>query len=152
MNARPVLAARPEILLQAMPALRPLNIPSGEHPRSAVKLCIPCLEGQISLGETWRKENFFHTICWYGWLEACLYLMSCIYVDVSTPSLSVHSVWLCCEYVHGRGTDQEGRKALYVYYSSFVHLISQANIDTCRWSSQIINSLEEKHRICTDCQ
>lgn len=78
---------------------------------------------------------FFHTICWCGWLEPHLYLMSCMYVSISTAGLSVDSVWLCCECAYRRGTVPEGRKTIYVYYSSFMHLILQAKTDTWRLSN-----------------
>lgn len=67
----------------------------GAIPGSGEKLCLPRLEGHLSLGKSYRKENFFHTTCWCGWLEACLYLTSCVCVNVSAAILWTDSVWLC---------------------------------------------------------
>lgn len=88
MNARPFTAERPKVFQQAVSAQASEHSKWGNIPGLAEKLCGPCSAGQLSLGKTCRKEHFPpHVICWCGWQEACLYLMFCMDVNVSTAGI-----------------------------------------------------------------
>lgn len=101
---------------------------------SAEKLCTPCLEGHLSQGKTCIKELwvFFPPCHLLVWVARGLSLFSVMYVCHCED----RSVWLCCERAHETGTVQGGRQTIYVYSSSFMHVISQANIDTWTLSNQ----------------
>lgn len=72
------------------------NGEAAQVPGSAGTLCIPCWQGHRSLGKRGERRTFSHTACWCGWIEARLYLRSCMYVNVSTASLWMDSLGLRC--------------------------------------------------------
>lgn len=136
--SRKMNAWRPKVFQQAMSAPASEHSKWGNIPGLAEKICGPCSEGQLSLGKTCRKEHFPPPPLYLlVWVAGGLPLFNDLCVRQCQHSWYMNGFCKTLPWMRPqeRYSSRRKRDNLCVL-PGFMHLISQANMDTWRLSNQ----------------
>ena len=122
----------------------------GAIPGSGEKLCLPRLEGHLSLGKSYRKENFFshHLLVW---VARGLSLFNFVCVCQCKRSYPMNRFCMTLHMSLGEVQfEKEERQCLSL--TPVLCIWYHRQIETPRdCQAKIKNSLEEKDTTCTNC-